>query len=85
MNCGTVYSHSENASVFKMAKFDDITKKIIPFFNQYPILGVKNLDFIDWCNIATLIGEKEHLNHSPKGEGLSNIKLIKDRMNTKRK
>ena len=81
LNCGAIYSHSKNASVFKVAKFEDINNKIIPFFKAYPIQGIKQLDYQDFCKIATLIGEGEHLNH----QGLCNIKLIKDRMNTKRK
>lgn len=81
MNCGAVYSHSENASIFKVSKIEDINKKIIPIFKAHPINGIKQLDYQDFCNIATLIGEGQHLTH----EGLCNIKLIKDRMNTKRK
>lgn len=30
LNCGAVYSHGENASLFKVSKFDDINNKIIP-------------------------------------------------------
>jgi len=30
-----------------IGNFSDITNKIIPFFDQYPILGVKYLDFLD--------------------------------------
>jgi hypothetical protein len=32
MNCGAVKSHSENAFVFKVGKFSDVYKKVIPFF-----------------------------------------------------
>jgi hypothetical protein len=81
LNCGAVYSHGENASIFKVSKFEDINNKIIPIFNTHPIKGIKELDYQDFCNIATLMGEKQHLNP----EGLSNIQLIKDRMNTNRK
>ena len=81
MKCGSVYSHSENASVFKVGKFVDINNLIIPIFKAHSIQGVKQFDFQDFCEIATLIGEGKHL--SP--EGYSKIELIKDRMNTKRK
>ena len=81
MKCGSVYSHSENASVFKVGKFVDINNLIIPIFKAHSIQGFKQFDFQDFCEIATLIGEGKHL--SP--EGYSKIKLIKDRMNTKRK
>lgn len=44
-NCGNVYKHSsDNAIVFKVSKFYDITEKIVPFFLNYPLLGIKSLD-----------------------------------------
>lgn len=49
MNCGAVYSHSENAFVFKVGKFVDINKKIIPIFKAYSIQGIKQLDYQDFC------------------------------------
>ena len=39
MNCGAVYSHSENAFVFKVGKFVDINTKIIPIFKAHSIQG----------------------------------------------
>lgn len=39
----------------------DIHKKVIPFFNKYPILGIKNLDFEDFKKVAKIIENKEHL------------------------
>jgi hypothetical protein len=30
-----------------IGKLSDITHIIIPFFNQYPIVGIKNLDYLD--------------------------------------
>lgn len=38
--------------------------KIIPFFNQYPILGVKRLDFVYFSLIAMKMENKEHLTES---------------------
>jgi len=81
LNCGAVYSHSENAYVFKVANFENIIKIIIPNFKLYPIQGTKQLDYQDFCKIAALIDKGKHL--SPKG--LTEILLIKNRMNTKRK
>ena len=37
---GTVYN-------LVISKFSDLDQKIIPFFNQYPIQGIKNLDYQD--------------------------------------
>lgn len=87
MNCGAVYSHSENAFVFKVGKFADIHKKIIPIFKAHSIQGIKQLDYQDFCEIATLIGEGKHLSRLRGFAtiGIAKIQLIKDRMNTKRK
>jgi hypothetical protein len=42
-----------------VGNFKDITNKIIPFFDQYQyqyhILGVKNLDYLDWVKISNLM------------------------------
>lgn len=57
LNCGNVYSHSENASVFKVGKFSDINNQIIPFFKAHPIRGIKQLEYRDFCEIANIIGE----------------------------
>ena len=54
---------------------------IIPFFNQYPILGMKSLDFEDFKKVCNLLNTKEHL----KSEGLNQILQIKSGMNLNRK
>ena len=66
---------------FLVTKIKDITSKIIPFFNNYPILGLKNLDYLDWCRIAKLKNEGVHLTF----EGLEEISKIKSGMNRGRK
>ena len=47
-----------NEMNFKVTKFQDISNKIIPIFKKYNILGVKALDFADWCKVAELMKEK---------------------------
>ena len=81
LGCGTIYKHSGNAVVLRVFKFDDIVNKIIPFFQKYPIVGVKGLDFADWCEVAEMMKDKKHLT----AEGLDKIKKIKAGMNTGRK
>ena len=66
---------------FRVSKFQDIYEKIIPFFKKYPILGVKALDFADWCNVAEIIKDKKHLTE----EGLEKIKKIQAGMNNSRR
>ena len=74
--CGTIRKRSD-AIDLRVYKLSDITDKIIPFFLKHPIIGVKALDFADWCEVAEMMNNKEHL--TP--EGLENIKKIKAGMN----
>jgi hypothetical protein len=49
----------------------DIVDKIIPFFEKYPIIGVKLDNYNDFCKAAQFIKDKEHLTV----EGLEKIRL----------
>ena len=51
-----------------------------PFFDLYPVLGVKKMDYNDFKNIYNIILSKGHL--SP--EGLAQIQQIWNNMNDKR-
>jgi LAGLIDADG endonuclease len=64
-----------------IVKFSDINKIIIPFFEQNPLLGIKQFDYLDWCKIAKLMNEGSHLTI----EGLDLIRTIKSGMNKGRK
>jgi len=63
---------------FKVTKYSDIVDKIIPFFEKYHIIGVKLDNFQDFCKVAKLVGDKDHLTV----EGLEKIRLLKSNMNT---
>ena len=73
---GNIYEKGE-AFDFRVTKLNDIQNKIIPFFKEYPILGVKALDFADWCQAAELMQNKAHFTN----EGLDKIRKIKAEMN----
>jgi hypothetical protein len=78
-----IYIHSsenKKTSLLQIKNNSDIENKIIPFFNEYPILGVKSLDFEDFKKVAELVKNKEHL--SP--EGLIKIREIAEGMNLSR-
>lgn len=57
-------STKRETSLLQIRNYSDVVNKIIPFFNQYPILGVKRLDFLDFKKVAELIKNKEHLTES---------------------
>ena len=60
-NCGYCYLRKkENIIDFKVTKFSVVNEIIIPFFIKNPILGVKSLDFNDWCLVSDIVNKKEH-------------------------
>jgi len=65
---------------FVVTKLSDITGKIIPFFQENEIVGVKLKDFQDWCKVVNLMKDKQHLTPS----GLEKIKDIVSCMNKNR-
>jgi hypothetical protein len=77
---------SENSANLQISKFSDVTNILIPFFNKYPILGVKSLDFEDFKKICDLMQTKKSLNSaSCSTNTLDKILEIKSNMNLRRK
>jgi len=73
-------SKSAGSGVFIVRKFSDISDKILPFFKDHTVEGVKIEDYEDWLRVAELITCKAHLTE----EGLDKIRKIKSGMNTLR-
>ena len=81
LSCGFVSKDSnKNTILLKISKFEDIYYKVIPIFNEYKIIGVKSLDYLDFCQAAELVAKKAHLTL----EGIKEIRKIKLRMNKNR-
>lgn len=81
LDCGSVRNRKGGLIVdYRVDKFSDLTEKIIPFFYNHPVVGVKAQDFQDFCRVANLMKAKKHLT----GEGIDQIKKIILGMNTKR-
>ncbi|OGL36012.1 hypothetical protein A3F65_02970 [Candidatus Saccharibacteria bacterium RIFCSPHIGHO2_12_FULL_47_16b] len=59
----------------KVSNFNDISQKIIPFFQKYPLKAKKRYDFEKFCQVAELIKTKQHL----LAEGIEQIRSIKCR------
>lgn len=79
-SCGKVYKHND-AYDFRVAKLSDLITKIVPFFQNYPVQGVKHKDYLDWYKAVELIINKNHLTK----EGVDFIFKLKEGMNTGRK
>ena len=76
--CGSCLERTGGLAVdFSVDRFSDLTDKIIPFFKEYCILGVKSEDFKDFCRVADLMRENKHRNP----EGIDQIRQIKVGMN----
>ena len=58
-------------------KFGDLFTKVLPIFNEYPIMGIKAQDYKDWSEVLYLMARKEHL----RAEGIEEIRNIKEGMN----
>lgn len=80
LNCGRLTVLDDAVHLY-VTKFSDLIDKVIPFFREHPILGIKSQDFHDFCLGAEIMKEKRHLTL----EGLNEIREIKGRMNTVRK
>lgn len=76
LGCGNVYVYGTEVE-YKISKFNDLSDKLIPVFQKYPIQGVKLLDFFDFVSVIDLMKNKTHLTE----EGLDLIRKIKSRMN----
>lgn len=75
------YVYITNDSVhLQLVRQSDILDIIIPFFEKYPIEGIKALDFSDFKQVADLLKNKEHLIL----EGFNKILEIKAGMNRER-
>ena len=79
-NAGNCNNRGETAMDFRVAKFSDIQEKIVPFFDKYPVIGIKSQDLEDFKRVAELIKNKVHKTN----EGLEKIRLIKAGMNKER-
>jgi hypothetical protein len=81
LGCGK-YRKRKDAGDFKVLSIADINKKkkIVPFFTEYALQGVKSLNFSDFKLAAEIMKMKGHLTK----EGLERIHIIKMGMNTGR-
>lgn len=75
-------SLTEKSAHLQISKFAVINNIIVPFFKKHPLLGVKSLDFIDFCKVCEILKTKEHLTSKSV---YNKIIEIKSKMNLNRK
>lgn len=78
-DCGHVVINNRTNGTFmyRVRDLHHLTSKILPFFDKYPLVGCKHLEFVDFCKVAELMKAKAHQTPS----GLAQIQLIKAGMN----
>ena len=76
LDCGAISSNQKYIQL-RVTKFEDVETKIIPFFKNYPMHGIKNLNYLDFCKIMELVQSKVHMTT----EGINKIKTIKEGIN----
>lgn len=81
LGCGNIDIKSTgNMACFTISSLAQLNGVLIPLFDKHPILGIKQLDYIDFCKISKLAGEKAHLTK----DGLEEIRKLKLGMNSGR-
>lgn len=78
LGCGYIDQKSTGLALeFSVYKFTDNYEKILPFFREHVVRGVKAKDFQDWCLALEIIKVKGHLTK----DGIDKIVKLKAGMN----
>lgn len=81
LECGRVEPRKNlDAYDFTITSFKEFKDYMIPYWENYPLLGHKSNDYIDFKRVYEIMLTKGHLTE----EGLAKIVEIKNSMNTKR-
>jgi hypothetical protein len=82
LGCGKIEKSLSrpDAVNYRVNKFSDIKDKIIPFFQKYPLQGIKLRDYLDFVKASDIIAVKDHL--TP--EGIKKINSLRSGMNKSR-
>lgn len=60
-NCGGVYDKPNNMCVVAFRRISILKGVIIPFFQRYPLIGVKGLEFTRWCKLVEILDQKQYI------------------------
>jgi len=74
---GNISKEYKNILQYRVTSIKDLTNKIIPHFEKFPLITQKKADFILFKEAIDLITRKEHLT----AEGLEKIVAIKASIN----
>ena len=61
--CGAIrYSRSDRTYKYESRSISDLTRRIVPHFERYPLVGSKGKDFVVFADICRKARANEHLN-----------------------
>lgn len=78
--CGVVRKNHGDRMCYRVRGFENLSEKIIPFFEKHKLKTKKRLDFEKFRDVLLLMKDKKHLTES----GLADIEKIANQMNTKK-
>jgi hypothetical protein len=60
--CGRISAKGPNSSVmtYSVYRRSDLESVIVPFFERYPLVSRKHLDFVKWSEVVRLMQRKAH-------------------------
>ena len=62
--CGGIrFSKNDQNYKYEVRSISDLARVIIPFFQEYPLLGAKASDFEKFVKVCNLVHQNQHLNH----------------------
>lgn len=81
-DCGVIKVDNKftNTMKYQVSSYKDISNKIIPFLDKYPLLTSKYLNYQTFKKAINLMNNGEHLT----SEGISKIQELANQMNNKR-
>lgn len=74
-------NHREPLLRYSVKARQDLTQRIIPFFEDNPLITAKRKDFVSFCTVIDLMLEGVHLHE----EGLASIAGITQTMNRRQR
>ncbi len=76
--CGAIRpDRSDKTLKYEVRSVSDLVMKVVPHFEQYPLLSSKRKDFEMFSKIVQIMHKREHL----KPEGFEKIVQLADRVN----
>lgn len=82
---GGVYPRQNNVGTVSFRKISVLKDTIIPFFFDYPLLGIKSYEFERWVSLVEILHLQKHVGDSLSNrDALIDFSIISRELNSKR-